>query len=195
MWFKRNRKSAQLPHNFYFLSNLMIAKQHSDAVIISLSSRATSFRDHNLNFLYVFMLFFAVIVVHLLYWRCSRSTTATTEKQTPHTKKKTLAHSLKYVSHDLNICSAASAINFLLAAHCFLECIFFPLHQRAASVCVCYVATWKVQVKNCIVNNNERKEKRRIENWTASRESKIKDASKETFWCAFFCVCWHIASE
>lgn len=41
------------------------------------------------------------------------------------------------------------------------------------------------------MNEKKREEKRRIENWTASRESKIKDASKETFWCAFFCVLAH----
>lgn len=81
----------------------------------------------------------------------------------------------------MNICSTASAINFLLATHCFLEC-FFSLF---VSYLVCYVAKWKVQVKkNCIVNNNKKKWK---ENWTVSRESKIKHASKETLRLSF-CV-------
>lgn len=113
-------------------------KNNSDAVIISLSSRATSFRDHNLNFLYVFIWFF-LLLVHLFVVGVARARLTKAIRY----KQKTLAYSLKYVSHDLNICSTASAINFLLATHCFLEC-FFSLF---VSYLVCYVAKWKVQVK------------------------------------------------
>lgn len=84
----------------------------------------------------------------------------------------------------IDLCNATFAINFLLVAHCIVNTFFFHL------LCFlfvgfnfskpCYVAKWKVQVKNCIVNN-KKKNKRELQVFRGNRRSKMRQRKLEYF--------------